>query len=323
MKTGVGLVLLATVLLSRAINAEDMPIPGGWFLDAEPSVHHFRIGLDRETKHEGKYSGILESTAAALKQNHYARLVQSIEAAKYHGKRLRLAAFLKTQDVKESARLSVIAPYLYEDLDAASYQEPPLQGSTEWKRYAIEFTVPAANVVKEIQIRVNLIGPGKVWVDDVSLEIVGAANESSPPAAREQPAAPPVFFDELANTRFEQTQGEYNLGLLQGKWEIKHPDAGKDKLTSNIAREVLEVQGNKLTITSYLTTGEVWQELTYPFELERSGRISMITLGYENIKGRADSHPYTVNRSQFIEVFQLLDGQPGPPFLRHWNRVVK
>jgi len=327
MQTIARFVLLAAFLASAAA-AEERPLPGGWFLHAEPSVNHYRIGLDRETRHEGKSAGILESLAAESQKNHYARLVQSIDASKYHGKRLRLSAFLKTQDVTETARLSVESPHLYSDSSDAFYQEPPLRGSNDWRRYEIEFTVPAAGVVKQIDCCVNLYGPGRVWVDDVSLEVICSVKDAPPAVAPAKDAAEssPALFDELANGGLEQTQLEYDLSLMQGKWEIKYPAKGKTKIIE-IAREVLEVRGNKITFTNYSQNNGgnemFWQQLDYAFDLEQSGRVSLLTLRYESIKGRGDSHPYTVNRSQFVEVFQLLDGNQGPPILKQWNRMAK
>lgn len=345
------LLILFVVIHSLAAHAQDsapqlpnpvdkeVPLPGGWRLKANPSVEHYRIGLDHQVFHGGKSAGLLESQAAQFQQNHYASMVQSLDVRSHLGKRMRLSAFLKTQDVQESAYLEVNIPYLYAD-DAANFrQKPGLQGSTDWKSYSVEFIVNDTMATAEIEFSVYLIGPGRVWIDDVSLEFVGYLGNvrTTPPANSQDPQPAPRLFDEFTNSNFEQTQLEYDLSLLQGQWEIKHPTRGKTKIIE-ITREVLEINGNKITFTDYNQNQDrieqVWQQHTQDFELERSGRISLITRrNFEVTKGMAkgsrapagsaSSNPYTVNRSQFVEVFNLMDGTKGPPILTQWNRVAK
>lgn len=234
---------------------KDLPLPGAWRLKAVPSMNHYRIGLDHQIFHGGKSAGFLESTAAGAAEfqgNHYASLVQSIDVRSWRGKRMRLAALLKTQDVQQSAYLEVDIPYLYADNSDNFRQKPPIQGSTDWKRYEIEFTVSDLKGTAEIVCSVHLSGPGRVWMDDVSLELVGdLGNVRTTPAANNQDSqSPSGLSDQLANTSFEQTQLEYELGLLQGQWEIRYPDRGKTRIIE-ITREVLEIRGNKITFTDY------------------------------------------------------------------------
>lgn len=317
---------------------KDPPLPGGWRLEAHPSVQHYRIGLDRQVFHGGKSAGLLESQQAEFQKNHYASMVQSLDIRSHRGKRLRLSAFLKTQDVQESAYLEVNIPHLYAD-DSDNFRlKPPIRGSTDWKRYEVEFTVSDLAGTAEIECSVDLHGPGRVWIDDVSLELVGDLGNArtTPPATNQNPQTPSGLFDQLANTSFEQTQLEYDLSLLQGKWEITYPTKGQTRFVE-VTREVLEIYGNKITFTDYTRNqdrdAEVWQQLTYDFDLERSGRISLITRrnaevtkgmakGSRAPAGTASSNPYTVNRSQFVEIHQVLDGNMGPPILKSWNRVA-
>ena len=318
---------------------KERPLPGGWQLNARPSSRHYRIGLDRQVFHGGKSAGLLESQEAQFQQNHYASMVQSLDVRSHRGKRLRLSAFLKTEDVRESVYLNVNIPHLYADSEDRFRLKPLIQGNTDWKRYEVEFTVTDMEGTAEIQCSVDLHGPGRVWIDDVSLEQVGDLENvrTTPAANNEKPPSPFVLFDELANTGFEQTLLEYDLSLLQGQWEITYPTKGKTKFFQ-IIREVLEVDGNKITFTYYSQNQDgsdgVGHQLTNDFDLERSGRISLITRRNTEVTngpskgsfapaGSASSNPYTVNRSQFVEVFNLLDGANGPPILRPWNRVAK
>jgi hypothetical protein len=331
--------VLSTMLIGfgcvAAAAEEDSPLPGAWTLESHPSVSRYRIGLDRETRHGGKSAGFLASQDAEFKNNNftaYAALRQSIDVSNYRGKRLRISAFMKTQDVKNQAYLKVSIPHLFADNEDSFRQKQRIQGTTDWTRYEVEFAVSHLAGIAEIDCGVNLIGPGRIWIDDVSLEVLGNTGDIPPTApAKTQPAeSPPTLFDQLANTDFEQTLLEYDLSLLQGLWEINTP-AEKDSRMISIIRRTKQIQGNKETDTDYTQQG-IWQQLTYDFQLERSGRFSLITRrntevtqgmakGSRSPEGFARSIPYTVNRSQFVEILQLLDGDKGPPILRQWNRV--
>ncbi len=317
----------------------ETPLPGGWRWNAHPSERHYRVGLDRQVFHGGKSAGSLESQEAQFHQNHYASMVQSLDIRSHRGKRLRLSAFLKTRDVRESVYLKINIPHLYADSSDTFWLKPTIQGSTDWKRYEVEFTVTDLEGTAQIDCSVDLHGPGRVWIDDVSLELVGDLESvrTTPPGNKQNPQTPSGLFDQLANTGFEQTLLEYDLTLLQGQWEITYPTKGKTRFFE-ITREVLEVDGNKITFTDYNRNQDrneaVWQQHTQDFELERSGRISLITRrnfevtkgmakGSRSPAGSASSNPYTVNRRQFVEVFGVLDSDNGPPILRQWDRVAK
>lgn len=318
-------------VFASAEAADESPRPGGWRIDSYTAPSLYRFGLDREIRHGGKSAGFLESHDADFAKNHYARLEQSIDAATHRGKRLRLSAFLKTKDVKKSAGLDVVIPHKYSDSEDRFSLKPALEGSTDWKRYEVEFTVN--HYATQVDFCVKLYGAGRIWIDDVALDVIGDANLAPPTNTAAVPKAEslPALFDGLTNADFEQTQIEYHQSVMQGLWEIRVPAVEGKK---SVTRHTKLVQGNKITTTDYYDGGEIWQQFTQTFDLERSGRISLITLrGMESTLGMAkgsrappgafQSIPYTVNRSQFVEILQVIDGDKGPPVLMQWNRVAK
>src|SRR5690349_19907926 len=97
--------------------------------------------------------------------------------------------------------------------------------------------------------------------------------------------------DQLPCASVKETTLQYEPGLLQGQSEIKYPTRGKTKIVE-ITRQMLEVHGSKISITEYIQNQyrneEIWQQHTQDFELERSGRISLITWrNFEVTKGMA------------------------------------
>lgn len=322
--------MLIGFVCASAGAADESPLPGGWRMDSYTAPSLYRFGLDREIKHGGKSAGFLESQDADFAKNHYARLEQSIDAATHRGKRLRLSAFLKTKDVRKSADLDVVIPHQYSDSEDRFSLKPRLEGSTDWKRYEVEFTVN--HYAAQVDFRVDLYGSGRIWIDDVALEVIGDANLALPNAALVPKAeSSPALFDGLTNADFEQTQLEYHQSLMQGLWEIRVPPVEGKK---SVTRHTKLIQGNRVTSTDYFEGGEVWQQFTQTFDLERSGRMALITLRNSEVTmgmakgsrapaGAFHSIPYTVNRSQFVEILQVIDGDKGPPKLKQWNRVAK
>lgn len=319
MKAGILSVGMIGCALASAA-AEDHPLPGGWRLKSYTASNLYRIGLDREIKHGGKSAGFLASQDADYEQNHYASLEQSLDATKYRGKRLRLSAFLKSKNVKKRGMLEVEVPDPYADLSDTFRQEPSCVGTSDWKRYEIEFPVMAYAQV--IEIRVHLHGAGQIWLDDLRLEVLGNSDD---PRTAKLPAPDPSLFDDLVNTDFEQTQLEYDLSVMQGLWENKSP-AG--------IRITRLVEGNKETDTRYDQNGNIVEQFSFDFALERSGRISLkilkngqitqgLSKGQRWPKDWSESCPYRVNPRRFVEVLHMMDGDRAPPELRQWNRVAK
>jgi hypothetical protein len=314
--------LIGLTSLSAA-NGEDRPLPGGWRLIPFVAANQYRIGLDREIRHSGKSAAFLESHDADWKKNHYARLEQTLDATKYRGKRLRVSAFLKSKDVVKTAFLAANVPNPWEDLSDFATQKPLLEGTTDWNRYQIEFKViPYA---KQIEIRVELHGSGRVWVDDLRLEVLDEAGE---PSTAEIPEADPLLVDELANTDFEQTELEYQLKQMQGLWETNAPNEERP----NLGRTTMFVEGNKQKYSIYDAEGRLQWQVVFDFEVERSGRMSLVTRRNAVITSNMSqnnhyperwpaSFPFTVNRRQFVQILQALDGSQGPPVLQSWNRV--
>lgn len=331
MKAVVLSVLLIGFTSLSAAAREDRPLPGGWRLIPFVAANQYRIGIDREIRHGGKSAAFLESHAD-WEKNHddklgtAPRLQQTLDATKYRGKRLRLSAFLKSKDVKERAFLAANVPNPWEDLQDFATAKPFLEGTTDWRSYEIEFKVIA--YAKQIEIRIELHGSGRVWVDDLRLEVLGDAGE---PSGAEIPKADPLLFGELANTDFEQTELEYQVGLMQGLWETQ---ATSESNYERLDRYTMLVEGNKQKYTIYDPGGEMQWQVTFDFAAERSGRISLMTrrnaaviFSADNMNRYperwSDSFPFTVNRRQFVQILQALDGSQGPPVLQTWNRVEK
>lgn len=112
----------------------------------------------------------------------FGTLYQVVPAASLRGKTLRFSAWLRTRDAKgnvygtgaglklQSMRGGYIVDHVHMRMDSVG-------GTTDWARYEVHLKV--ANAADQIEVGVNLFGPGTVWIDDVALDVV---EPPSPPA---------------------------------------------------------------------------------------------------------------------------------------------
>ena len=303
---------------------EEPPFPGGWHADL--SASQYRIGLDFETRHGGKGAGFIEPRVAHPEAPANGSVVQTISAKNYRGKRLRFAAFVKTKDLDKRAQLWTLVWRSSPD-SSDSVEAPEIKTDADWTRYAIEFSVADDAVTIECGLR--LVGRGRAWIDDASLEVVGKPDDrvlKLIPGQAQEP--PPGLPSSLENADFEQPKLVYDLALAQGVWEIE--DGGNyDPL---VVRSTKLIAGNKATVASYDKDGKILSESTTEFSLDQSGRVSLIT--HRNLEitaglgkggkappGISTSNVYAINRIQFTEICGTLDGSGFSPNLLKWKRV--
>jgi hypothetical protein len=144
-------------------------VPTGWFR-AGTAPQDYDMGIDREVSHGGRSSGFIQSKPVEHKG--FGTLMQAIKADNYLGKRLRLSAYLKTEDVATWAGLwmRVDGP-TGASLAFDNMQDRPVRGTADWTRYEIVLDIPESGV--NIAFGFLLAGNGVVWADDFKLESVG------------------------------------------------------------------------------------------------------------------------------------------------------
>ncbi len=142
---------------------------GGWYIDGDaPASYEF--GVDQSVAYTGQASGFIRSKADVPKG--IGALMQGTPADSYHGKRIRLSAYIKTEEVERQTGLWLrINRSQIQTLSFADMNNRPIQGTTDWQKYDLVLDVP--NEATSISFAFFLMGRGQVWVDDVQLEIVG------------------------------------------------------------------------------------------------------------------------------------------------------
>lgn len=165
MKALTGTTIL-TLLFAIPLAAAEKP--EGWFLSGADRAS-YTIEVDRSVFREGKSSARLASNG---KPTGFGTMMQSFDATEYRGKRLRLSAFVKANNVVSWAGLwmRVDGPDKTEPLAFDNMYDRPIDGTVPWKRF--EVVLDVASNARAIAFGILLDGTGTVWLDEVTLDVV-------------------------------------------------------------------------------------------------------------------------------------------------------
>ncbi|RPI73851.1 MAG: hypothetical protein EHM47_05150 [Ignavibacteriales bacterium] len=148
---------------------KDMNLPEGWILGGS-NPHDYSAGVDLQESQSGFSSAYLKSISS--KPVGFVTLMQTFKANNYRSQRIKLTAFLKTRFVSGGASLwmrindAVGKPLAFDDM-----RERPFLGSMEWTSVDIVLDVPPMS--DEIAFGFLLRGKGQVWIDNISVSMVG------------------------------------------------------------------------------------------------------------------------------------------------------
>ena len=149
-------------------------IPKGWF-KAGASPNEYEMGIDPGSGQGSGNAATIKSKKDKAKS--WATLMQDFAPGKFLGKRIKMSAFMKTNNVTTSAAfwLRVDQPGSRASLSFDNMANRPIKGTTDWTQYEIVLEVPqkASNIAYGAMLR----GSGQIWFDNFSFEV---AEESTP-----------------------------------------------------------------------------------------------------------------------------------------------
>ena len=174
------LALLSATVLATTVD--------GWFLSGA-RAKSYEIGSDSEVTISGKPSRFVRYVAGD--DTSFGTLMQQISTKNYAGKRVRFQAMIKTRDVSQWAGLWMSATRFDEQAPSAFYnsQDKPIAGTSEWQLRSVTLDIPAGAT----QLNFGVIdgGKGQVWIDKLSLEVVGPEVPVDVMPGRHMPAEVP------------------------------------------------------------------------------------------------------------------------------------
>ncbi|WP_353064858.1 hypothetical protein RBB77_03735 [Tunturibacter psychrotolerans] len=169
-------------LLLARIPTQTNQAPAGWSL-AGSNPTSYRTGVDRATAYEGRPSAYLQSNASAL--NGFGTLMQSIDAANYAGKRVRLRASVESQDVTSWAGMWMRVDKQKTTVAFDNMQDRAIKGTHPWNTYDVVLDVPED--ATSISFGILLMGGGQVWINHVTLEPVSDEIKATAPSQNQKP----------------------------------------------------------------------------------------------------------------------------------------
>jgi hypothetical protein len=142
--------------------------PDGWIV-AGDRRGDYDSGVDKSIIYGGKASAYLKSKVEETKG--FGTLMQTVDAEKYRGKRVRLAAHIKGERLNEWAGLWMRVDGPADKVLAFdNMADRAITGTVDWKRY--EVVLDVAPEAKAIAFGVLLSGKGTVFMNGVALDPV-------------------------------------------------------------------------------------------------------------------------------------------------------
>lgn len=142
--------------------------PRGWFL-AGDHPQNYVTGVDRDIIYQGHPSAYLKPKPSATEG--FGTLMQQFDAAQYAGKRVRLKAWVKSENVNDWAGLWMRVDSGAKSVAFDNMQNRPIKGITGWQNYAVVLDVPKD--ATGISFGILVSKSGTVWLNSAQFEIVG------------------------------------------------------------------------------------------------------------------------------------------------------
>lgn len=145
-------------------------LPEGWIMTGS-APKDYQVSVLPE-KREGNNVVLLESVANP-DPSKFGTLSQYCSADQYLGKRVRMTGYLKSENVKNWAGMWFrVDDSRQKDvlLSFDNMSDRPIKNTTDWKKYEIVLDVPQE--AGAMAFGVMLEGSGKVWISDISFEVV-------------------------------------------------------------------------------------------------------------------------------------------------------
>ena len=160
--------------------------PDAWLVRPESAQFDYHIGLTGDRPHTGKQCLEISREPGQHYGEGTGTVSQSLNAASFRGKRIRLSAWVKGEISEQSSAHLGLNIRTQNFLNTKSYDamggKPKV--SNEWQLYEVSADIPSEAVT--IGYSFALAGNGHVWLDTVSVDTVpseGASSDKGPPKA--------------------------------------------------------------------------------------------------------------------------------------------
>ena len=162
--------------------------PSGWWKNGSKPAAYV-VGVDKDKTHDGLPSAYAKSIEPSI--DGFGGMMQMCDARNFLGKRLRLSAWMKTEDANDGGA------HLWFRIDAKAggamlgfdnMDRRPVKGTTDWKNYSIVLDVSANAGALAFGFFID--GTGRAWVSGFKLEEVGPDVPTTGAPEKKWPIAP-------------------------------------------------------------------------------------------------------------------------------------
>lgn len=161
------LVLIGTFLSS-------FELPENWHI-AGSKPEAYKMGIDPGAAATGGNAATIQSVEKKI--SGFGTLMQTCKAGIYKGKRVRMRAMFKSEDVKEWSGIWLRIdkygndePLAFDNMTNGK-TDRSVTGTTPWKQ--VEVVLDVSPDADEMAYGALLAGTGKIWFDNVQFEVVG------------------------------------------------------------------------------------------------------------------------------------------------------
>lgn len=160
--------ILSLIILTTLFSFKTADVVKGWIL-AGSAPSKYEIGVENDVERNGKV-GFIKSIDKKIKKE-FGTIMQSFVPEEYYGKRVKLSAFIKSENVEDWAGMWMrIDGEKNVLLGFDNMQNRSIKGTNAWKKYEIVLDIPKESI--NLAYGVLLSGTGSVWLDDFKFEIV-------------------------------------------------------------------------------------------------------------------------------------------------------
>jgi hypothetical protein len=147
-----------------------------WFLSGN-ALSDYKRGIDEQISEHGQKSGFIESTV--VNPEGFSTLMQTCNKNEFKGKRVKMTGYIKTQGSTETGAMWIRVDDYDKKItaDFDNMGDRPVVASKEWTKCEIVFDVPDSRAT--IFFGFIMSGTGKIWVDNVSFEIVSTSENKT------------------------------------------------------------------------------------------------------------------------------------------------
>ena len=202
-----GALLVGLASTSRGTLAAQEPY--AWLITGQ-DADDYRLRRDEDVARTGEASMRL-AARGNRRNSQWAVSVQMVDATAYRGKRIRLAGYVKGDELRSGGlwlRVDGILDGSYAMLALDNTEDRRVEGTQDWTETEIVVDVPPESVTILFGAMIN--GDGTVWVDDLVLEEAPDAEPTSEAEVQrtDSPyARPPGVFGVPTNLDFETVPG--------------------------------------------------------------------------------------------------------------------